>query len=119
MNDEPSTNLQRMTFNIGNKIFNEGDIGDAVYLIVNGEVELYRKKESKTITLAKLSKGEIFGEMALLSNSPRAATAVATESCEVICVSKTTFDMHLKKVNPVIRTVIQTLTKRLLANMKK
>lgn len=115
MTENSANSFKRETYNTGNKIFNQGDQGDAVYLLVNGEVELFTKDGLHTSTIATLKAGEIFGEMALLSNKPRGATAVVTESCEVIVVPRETFEHHLKQVNPVIRSVIKTLTKRLLS----
>lgn len=114
--NKPKPGFRRETFNVGNKIFNEGDDGDAVYLLVSGEVELYRRDGLHSKTLATLKKGDIFGEMALLNNSPRGATAVVTDSCEVVVVPKETFEQHLSKVHPVIRSVMQCLTKRVLKN---
>lgn len=118
MTEKKTGGFKRETYNVGNKIFNQGDEGDAVYLIATGEVELFIKNGLRTTTIARLHSGEIFGEMALLSQQTRGATAVATDTCEVIIVPKAVFEQHLKNVNPVIRSVLKTLTKRLIQCME-
>jgi CRP/FNR family transcriptional regulator, cyclic AMP receptor protein len=68
------------TFKPGEVIFAEGDDkGDKMYVIRSGEVEIER--DGKVVE--KLSRGGIFGEMALIDGSPRAATARAATPCEV------------------------------------
>lgn len=58
-------------------MFSEGDPGDAMYVVVQGLVQVYRDTTSGRLVLAKIRPGEFFGEMALLGNSSRTATAVA------------------------------------------
>jgi CRP-like cAMP-binding protein len=114
MSEKQPSGFKRQTYNTGNKIFNEGDIGDAVYLITSGEIELYYRKNNANVSIGKLGKGEIFGEMALINNSPRTATALVTNSCEVLAMTKEAFEASLTGINPVIRGILRTLTKRLI-----
>ena len=58
-------------------MFTEGDPGDAMYVVVQGIVQIYRDTTSGRLALAKIHPGEFFGEMALIGNTPRTATAVA------------------------------------------
>ena len=60
-------------------MFAEGDEGDKMYVIRSGEVEIVRDGQ----VVETLSPGGIFGEMALIDGSPRAATARAKTACEV------------------------------------
>ncbi|MBT5093821.1 MAG: cyclic nucleotide-binding domain-containing protein [Halobacteriovoraceae bacterium] len=61
-------------------IFKEGDTGDEIYLILNGSAEV-RKGE---ISLAKLRKGDLFGEMVLLKENTRKADIVCSNFCDVL-----------------------------------
>lgn len=73
----------------GDIIFRQGDPGNVMYLIVEGEVLLtvdYRG--GKPITLASLKKGDSLGEMSLLENMPRSATATAVKDTKLVSFTK-------------------------------
>ena len=74
-------------FQPGEVIFSEGDKGDKMYVIRSGEIEV--KRDGKIVET--LSGGGIFGEMALIDGSPRAATARAKTACEVAPITEKTF----------------------------
>ena len=61
-------------------IFQQGDVGDKLYLIVEGFVEIWKSEgqEIKGSRLARLKQGEIFGEMALFDKEPRSASAITS-----------------------------------------
>lgn len=67
----------RKDLSAGTIVFSEGDPGDAMYVVVQGMVQVYRDTTSGRLALAKIRPGEFFGEMALIGNTPRTATAVA------------------------------------------
>ncbi|MBC8012488.1 MAG: cyclic nucleotide-binding domain-containing protein [Methyloceanibacter sp.] len=71
----------------GDVIFSEGDKGDKMYVIRTGEVEVERNGK----IVETLAAGGIFGEMALIDGSPRAATARAKTSCEVAPITEKSF----------------------------
>jgi CRP/FNR family cyclic AMP-dependent transcriptional regulator len=85
------------TFKPGEVIFTEGDKGDKMYVIRSGEVEIER---DGTI-VEKLSQGGIFGEMALIDGSPRAATARAATPCEVAPITEKSFLFRVQ--NAILR----------------
>lgn len=74
----------------GEVIFRQGDSGREVYVIVNGEVEIVREGPGQA-RIAKLRPGEFFGEMALIMNAPRVATARAGSSLDVLVLNRATF----------------------------
>jgi CRP/FNR family cyclic AMP-dependent transcriptional regulator len=74
-------------FEPGDIIFSAGDKGDKMYVIRSGDVEVER--DGKIVET--LSGGGIFGEMALIDGSPRAATARAKTACEVAPITEKTF----------------------------
>jgi CRP-like cAMP-binding protein len=73
--------FEMFTVPAGNRVISEGDEGAEAYIVARGELEVRRTMEtdgtSRTITLARLANGALFGEMALLSRAPRAASVVA------------------------------------------
>lgn len=88
----------------GETVFEEGDLGDSVYVIESGECEVLRGGER----IAVLSSGESFGEMAVLSKASRNATVKATTRANVLVISKKVFD-SLKTDVPAFGEAFQTL----------
>lgn len=73
----------------GEKIFKIDDVGDALYFIQHGEVEILSRDGS---LIATLSEGSCFGEMALIDSKPRAATAKASDFCDIYILLKHDFE---------------------------
>ena len=82
-----SDNITSEHFETGETIFQQGDVGDRLYVIRKGEVEVLRDGAP----VAKLGAGEYFGEMALLASVPRNATVRATSPTDVLAVAKGDF----------------------------
>jgi len=74
--------LHQRTYAVNEPIFNEGDAGVGMFIIVNGRVNIVLGKDRKL--LATLSNGEFFGEMALLSEVPRTAAAIASHESNIL-----------------------------------
>ena len=76
---------QVRNFSGGEVIFNEGDVGDSLYVIVHGEVEVARKDDEGTAQMiAELKDGEFFGEMSLIDKEYRSATCRARTDAELL-----------------------------------
>ncbi len=69
----------------GAVIFNEGELGDGLYLVSSGEVEIFRS--GKQTPIATLSVGECFGEMALIDKAHRSATVKARTDAQLLYLS--------------------------------
>jgi CRP-like cAMP-binding protein len=82
-------------------IFREGDIGDYMYILVSGEVRIVKSIRGAEVVLAIMEKGDFFGEMALLENVPRSASAIVNKDAEVIVIDKDNFQPMFSK-NPEI-----------------
>jgi serine/threonine-protein kinase len=83
--------LPRKAFPAGALILREGDPGDAAYMIVSGRCRVFRKVDGQEETLLTMGPGEVFGEMALLLEEPRAASVEAAEPVTVLVLDKATF----------------------------
>ena len=93
----------------GEIIFAVGDKGDNMYVIRSGEVEVER--DGKIVET--LSGGGIFGEMALIDGSPRAATARAKTACEVAPITEKTFLFLVHETPFFVIAVMRSLADRL------
>jgi hypothetical protein len=84
--------VSQVHFEPGEVVFRQGDPGDLVYTIVNGEVEVIREDENgEERFLAKMGPGEYFGEMALISDAPRTATVRALTDVEAVSMGGADF----------------------------
>ncbi len=89
----------------GEIVFDEGDDGEAIYAIVSGEVEILRAEGERQQRLALLGAGEVFGELALLDQAPRAAQARANRDCQLVVFFRADF-MSLLETHPKIASKI-------------
>ncbi len=84
-------------------IVRKGDIGDAMYLILEGELRAYVVVDGKECTLSTMTIGEFFGEVSLLDQGPRSANVVANKDCVLLKVSSPRME-HLLREAPGLAT---------------
>ncbi len=95
-------------------IFREGDSGNQMFLIVEGEVEIRKKTtEKSTTTLAILRKGDFFGEMAMVERKPRSATAIASSQCRLLALDQNAFTSLIEQNSDFAVRMIKVLSTRL------
>jgi F420-non-reducing hydrogenase small subunit len=112
--DDLSIDRERsLTFEAGQTIFSEGDPGDALYIISEGSVEIFQDSAGGKCVLARLGSRDIFGEIALLTEGPRTATAVATERTRLFPVKRTEFLHRVKDEPELALLILQVLIMRL------
>ena len=90
-----ATALEEENLTDGETVFAEGDAGDSMYFILDGNIRIEKRAiaagaASKTLTV--LEEGDYFGEMALMDQKPRSAAAVAAGSARILRLSKQAFD---------------------------
>lgn len=111
---EPPTGFSREHFEADEIIFRQGDRGDRLYIIVDGEVSIVRHgTDGQERTLARLKSGECFGEMALASDSLRMATAKSASSVNVMTVDRDAFQSLFRHLPPMRGLVQQWIKERL------
>ena len=78
---------------VGTKIFEHGATGDKLYVVLEGKIRISRDVPGMgEEALAIMGPGQVFGEMALLDESPRSADARVHERCRLLTISKDSFD---------------------------
>jgi CRP-like cAMP-binding protein len=89
-------------------IFSEGMPGSELYIIQKGSVKITKIVDNSEVLLAVLKPGDIFGEMAILENKVRSASAVAFEDAYLLAVNKANFE-RMVQTQPQIVTRLTTL----------
>jgi CRP-like cAMP-binding protein len=94
-------------------IFSESQSGPDMFIIQEGQVKITKVVNGNEVTLAMLKKGDMFGEMALLENKPRSASAVAHEDCRLMVVNRQNFDQMVATQPQLIAHLTTMLADRL------
>jgi len=118
----PAENLSRVaqitdevTFDANSPIFAEGDYGDSLFIVVDGNVRIHKGTQE----LAMLGKGTCLGEMALLDDEPRSADATVTEDSTLFKIEQEGFYEVMGSQSDIMEGIIKLLTGRLrVANEK-
>ncbi|MBF0540973.1 MAG: cyclic nucleotide-binding domain-containing protein [Nitrospirae bacterium] len=97
----------------GKVIFKEGTYGEGTYVVIEGQVEISKVVNGNKIVIAKLGKGDIFGEMSYLDKGPRSANAIAITDVQVGLMNKDMLDEEINKTAEHFRVIIKALVERL------
>lgn len=89
------TKPKKITLLPGDYVFREGEFGHTAYMIDDGIVELVKFTGDKHTVIADLEKGALFGEMAIIENSPRSAAARAKTKCTLTVITEEELKKHL------------------------
>ncbi len=101
--------LEEVVFKVGDTIFEKGDVGDAMYIIIEGRVRVHWRGR----TLNYLEKHSVFGEMAVLDPEPRSATVTAVEDVSLLRLDRAPFHWLLAHRPEVSIGIIHILSQRL------
>jgi CRP-like cAMP-binding protein len=102
------------TFEPGEVLFKEGEHGDVMFIIIQGEVEIRKRTSAKTArTLITFHEGDIFGEMALVEKKPRSATAIAVTPCRTLVMNEALLHNMIENNPDFAKKMIRILSERI------
>ena len=104
--------MRAETFEKGQVIITEGQRGTDAYVIERGSVEVYRAGPPE-LPLAVLGPGQIFGEMALITEQPRSASVRALEDAEIRSIGRDEFLEHLRAAPEALLPFLRSLAERI------
>jgi NADH dehydrogenase len=108
-----ASGLAREHFEADEVVFRQGDLGDRLYVIVDGEVEVLREDSGREPTpVARMGAGECFGEMALVSDQPRTATVRSLTPLNVLTLDRQAFHDLFAHLPPLRRLFEQLIAQR-------
>ena len=95
-------------------IVSEGEMGDCMYIILDGQADVYLSSfDDLPIKVHEIQKGDFFGEMALLEKMPRSATIIAAKNTIAIKIDETNFEDLLARRSDIAMRMLKTLSARL------
>ena len=98
----------------GEYVFLRGTFGKVLYIVIEGLIKIEQPTErGKVKTLALLGPGECFGEMAIITNLPRSASAIALEETRLLMLKREAFVTHLQNHPEISLRIIEVLCQRL------
>ena len=114
----PYSDLERLAaktreerHSVGTELIKEGTSGSSVYLIVSGQCEVRRKSVERRLSL--LGPGTFFGELSIISPSPRSATVSVSEAATLLVLEGQDFRSALSSNNRMAQHLIGVLAERL------
>lgn len=97
----------------GTVLFREGERGKEMFVIQSGKVKISKEVRGEEQTLATIGTGEFFGEMAILNNKPRSATATVVEESKMLVIDPKTFESMIRGNTEIAVRMIKKLAQRL------
>ena len=97
----------------GTVICREGETGSEMYVLQSGKIKITKKVQDMEKVLATLGPGDFFGEMSILNNKPRSATAEVVEEAKILVVEPKMFESMIRGNIEIAVRIIKTLARRL------
>lgn len=103
------------TYHKGKVIFQEGQESKIAYMIKSGSVDIFKIIDKKKTVMGTLRRGDIFGEMSLLADQKRTASAEAASFCELVVLTEEMMNKLLRASPETVRKMLELLAKRVAA----
>jgi CRP-like cAMP-binding protein len=100
------------TYEPGARLITQGETGDSLFVLVEGEVAVYREGTPR-VELTRLAEGAFFGEIALVTKTPRTATVEAVRECVALEVSRDVFNELIRNHPDMVKVILRFLRERL------
>lgn len=108
--------LNRKFVAAGKQVFATGDRGDQMYLVQSGCIRLWRGDAEHPVVLAEIGPNCLFGEMALIDEGTRSASATAMEDTILIIISGEKVRQRLAEADPFVASIVRILARNLRAS---
>jgi len=112
-----SSGLKAVLLAAGDHVFREGDLGTSAYLVERGRVEIAVERGGRRVVVGRCGPGELVGEMAIIDDQPRTATATAVEDCELLLITREQLARRIDESDPVLRLCLNVVLDRFRATM--
>lgn len=121
LSDEDFEKLAKITteenYKEGDVLFREGDRPEAFYVVRAGEVHILKKADGGENLIARLVNGDFFGEMGVIEDTPRYASAIVKSSSQLLKIKRADFDTMMALNPGLAMKIMVTVTRRYRANV--
>jgi len=100
-------------FKAGELVFKQGDLGEHMFIIQAGKIEIFVNTPKGEKSLAVLGAGDFFGEMAIIDKGSRSASARAIGEARAITLDEKTFDLHVQSNPAIVHKILKNMSTRL------
>lgn len=104
---------ERISYESGHTLFDQGDMGDAAYIIIDGSADVIVDTPGGPLTVATVSRNDIVGEIAILCDVPRTASVKASSKLETLVISKDLFFRLVMEFPQIAVEIMRELAHRL------
>ena len=104
---------ERVTYEPGQELCRQGDIGDAAYLVISGEADILVNTPGGPLKIAAVSKNALVGEIAIINDVPRTATVQAKTPVEALKITKDHFLRLVTEFPQIAIEIMRVLATRL------
>ncbi|MCR9238200.1 MAG: cyclic nucleotide-binding domain-containing protein [Alphaproteobacteria bacterium] len=94
-------------------LFQEGDVAGSGFVVTEGEIQLLQRSDGRSVSVGRLGQGSVVNELALISETLRPATAIATQASEVIKIRRSLFGRFINEYPDIAVRLEQSLRGRL------
>jgi len=108
----PERTLGKLFAN-GEYIVHQGEIGDCMYVIQQGQVEILHEEDDHLVKLRVLDQGDVFGEMAIFEKEVRSASARAVGEAQVLTIEKRAFLRRVKEDPTLAFNILKVMSQRI------
>lgn len=109
----------RRSFAAGALVFAEGDPGDCAYIVEAGEVDIHVVDGDSRLRLATRVAGELFGEMAIIDDKPRSASASAVTDCTLLMITRDQLNQRIARADPILRMCMNVVLDHLRNTLRR
>ena len=103
----------------GDVLFHEGDVADTAYIIESGELEISTQTDGNKVVICSLVDGDIVGEMGIIDDEPRTATATAIQSTRLISVPRNQLTDRISEADDILKLLVKVLLDRYRSGLSK
>jgi signal transduction histidine kinase len=106
---------KQINLKAGEPLFHEKDLGSSMYVVLSGEVSVYKGDTA----IAKRRRGELFGELSLIESTPRSATVKSSANTSLLEITKEQFDSHFASNSKILLFLLKIIAKRFIVDINK
>lgn len=113
MNDSASQFDKPISYKKGQVIFAEGEASSYLYIVVSGEIRIFKEDKSRLIPISLIGPKDFIGELSMFSDDPRSATAIATKDSQLMIIKKSDIKRVLRDCPEWVSNIMITISDRL------